>query len=127
MSQFGGTLGALAGMVGMGASSSSRLSRGEAYAALTSTSQVQGFIDEQNLLPVLFSDLWDPEKEEWLVDDPENIPTLSDGYDMFMNELLICGGRPGHRSGYSRGRVEGSGSGRRLGQCSRRESEYAPA
>jgi len=90
ISSFGGALGSLAGMVGMGASGSagSRLIRGEALVTLLSTSYIQSFIEEENLLPILFEDLWDPEKEEWVVDDETQIPTLSDGYDLFFNEIV---------------------------------------
>ncbi len=86
ISSFGGALGGLAsmaGMMGMG-TQGSRLIRGEASLALTSTSHIQGFIAENNLLPVLFEDLWDPENKEWLVNSDEDIPTLSDGYDLFI-------------------------------------------
>jgi len=96
ISQFGGALGSLAGMVGMSGSTSAggKLMRGEAYASLVSTSQIQSFIAEENLLPVLFSDIWDAEKEEWLVDEELDIPTLSDGYDLFMNEILVAAEDP---------------------------------
>ncbi len=98
MSSFGGALGGLAsmaGMMGMG-TQGSRLIRGEASLALTSTGHIQGFIAANNLLPVLFEDLWDPENKEWLVNSDEDIPTLSDGYDRFVelieqNEDLTTG------------------------------------
>ncbi len=84
-SQFGGALGGLASMAGIGVGAQGgRLSRGEALMSLTSTSHIQGFIAENNLLPILFDNLWDPESKEWNVSAEKNIPTLSDGYDRFI-------------------------------------------
>lgn len=90
ISQFGGSLSGLAGLVGMGGAGSrnSKLTRGEALTSLTSNANIQGFIESQNLLPVLFENLWDADKGEWTVESPADIPTLSDGYDLFRNKLL---------------------------------------
>lgn len=90
ISQFGGSFSGLAGMIGMGGAGSrnSKLTRGEALTSLTSNAHIQGFIASENLLPVLFENLWDPEEKKWLVEDEADIPTLSDGYDLFRNKLL---------------------------------------
>lgn len=89
VSQFGGAFSGLASLAGMGSGSgSSRLLRGEAFRTLTSTSYIQDFIKEGELLPILFSNKWDAEKNEWAVDSEESIPTLSDGYDLFMGQIL---------------------------------------
>lgn len=45
------------------------------------------FISENNLLPVLFADKWDAEKKEWNVEDPEDIPSPSDGYELFSKKI----------------------------------------
>jgi uncharacterized protein involved in exopolysaccharide biosynthesis len=90
ISQFGGSLSGLAGLVGMGGSGSksNKLTRGEALTSLTSNAHIQGFIAAENLLPVLFENLWDAEESEWLVESEVDIPTLSDGFDMFRNRIL---------------------------------------
>jgi capsular polysaccharide biosynthesis protein len=46
------------------------------------------FIRDNNLLPVLFANKWDAEAREWAVDDPEDIPSLSDGYVLFEKNVL---------------------------------------
>lgn len=45
------------------------------------------FIKQNNLLPILFSEKWDNEKKTWNVEDPEDIPTLSDGYELFSKTI----------------------------------------
>jgi uncharacterized protein involved in exopolysaccharide biosynthesis len=76
---FGG--GAMAG-------GSSMNSREVSLSALQSPYFTRAFIDENNLLPILFDDLWDEENKEWDVSDPEDIPTLTEGYEMFSDEVL---------------------------------------
>ncbi|MGI9308437.1 MAG: Wzz/FepE/Etk N-terminal domain-containing protein [Gammaproteobacteria bacterium] len=89
ISQFGGALGGLAGMVGMSrGSAGSGLTRGEALTSITSTSHLQDFIKSRNLLPVLFPEIWDPDSREWTVSSESDIPTLSDGYDLFSNKIM---------------------------------------
>jgi hypothetical protein len=92
ISSFGGALGGLASMAGIGAggggSQGSRLMRGEAKIALVSPSHIQGFITDNNLLPILFESKWDAEMGVWIDESPEAIPTLSDGYDIFTNRIL---------------------------------------
>ncbi len=56
----------------------------EAVATLTSRSFAVQFIDEENLLPILFADQWDSENEQWQIKDPDDIPTLQDGFRLFM-------------------------------------------
>jgi uncharacterized protein involved in exopolysaccharide biosynthesis len=65
-----------------------RNSRAVGLAALSSPFFNRAFIEENNLLPVLFSDIWDAENGEWLVDDPDDIPTLQEGYELFADEVL---------------------------------------
>jgi hypothetical protein len=55
----------------------------EGIATLGSPNFTIEFIADKNLLPVLFSNLWDAENEEWDVDSKEDIPTLEDGYYYF--------------------------------------------
>ncbi len=39
----------------------------------------QRLIEKYDLLPKLFSDIWDKENKKWLIDDPENKPTVLKG------------------------------------------------
>ncbi len=80
-------LGSISGFAGM-----SRLARQDkttqGIATLSSAKFIMEFIQQNDLLPVLFEGAWDAERGEWTVDEPEDIPTLSDGYLLFKNEVL---------------------------------------
>jgi uncharacterized protein involved in exopolysaccharide biosynthesis len=43
---------------------------------LESRTLKERLISKYGLLPVLYEKLWDPEKKKWLVDDPEDTPTV---------------------------------------------------
>lgn len=47
----------------------------EALAILRSRAFTERFIDEHGLMPELFSDIWDPARQAWTVDDLEDRPT----------------------------------------------------
>jgi len=57
--------------------------KNEAIATLKSRLLTEQFIRDEKLLPVLFHDEWDARNERWSVRDPEDIPTLWDGYEFF--------------------------------------------
>jgi uncharacterized protein involved in exopolysaccharide biosynthesis len=69
-SQFGG-LASLAG-ISIGGDSSKM----ETLAVLQSGELIERFVQDNNLLPVLYAQAWDSEKKRWLVTDPESMPTL---------------------------------------------------
>jgi uncharacterized protein involved in exopolysaccharide biosynthesis len=52
----------------------------EAIALLQAREFTERFIEENNLLPVLFADDWDAERKAWAVEDPADAPTLADAY-----------------------------------------------
>ena len=86
----GGAISRLAmnfGFGGMGIGQQ-RNSRAVGMAALSSPYFTRAFIQERNLLPILFYELWDSDNEEWLVDDPDDIPTLQEGYELFADEVI---------------------------------------
>ncbi|MDP6650647.1 MAG: Wzz/FepE/Etk N-terminal domain-containing protein [Gammaproteobacteria bacterium] len=60
----------------------------QAIVTLSSPKFMMDFIRDNNLLPVLFANKWDAEAREWAVDDPEDIPSLSDGYVLFEKNVL---------------------------------------
>jgi len=66
-----------------------RVAKGEALATLASPAFIGGFIQDKNLLPVLFASRWDGEAGEWGVDSEEDIPTLNDGVGLFLKEILF--------------------------------------
>ena len=65
----------------------SRGNTAEGIAILRSPQFTIEFIEENNLLPVLFEDKWDSEAGDWDVDEPGQIPTPLDGYSLFHNEV----------------------------------------
>lgn len=78
--QFGG-IASLAG-INMNADSSLDTNLG----ILKSREFTNQFIQDNNLLPVLFEDKWDTEKQQWTV-EPESVPTLWDGYKVFHKRI----------------------------------------
>lgn len=81
LSQFGG-LAALGG-IGLGGGGK----KSEALATLQSAALTQAFIEENRLLPVLFSSRWDAEKKTWKSSDNEDMPTLWDGELKFRKSI----------------------------------------
>ncbi len=43
---------------------------------LESRTLKERLITKYNLLPILYKDIWDPNNNKWLVDEPEQAPTL---------------------------------------------------
>ena len=76
LSQFGGLATAAGATLGVGSTNEH-----EAMAILTSREFTEQFIDDSDLLPVLFADRWDSEASDWLADVPA--PDLADGYRRF--------------------------------------------
>ena len=93
-SMSGGTIGRMlqsfggGGMIGGMGVRASRNSRAVGLAALSSPYFTRAFIEENKLLRVFFADLWDADNGEWNVEDPEDIPTLQEGYELFTGEVL---------------------------------------
>jgi uncharacterized protein involved in exopolysaccharide biosynthesis len=73
MSQFG----ALASLAGVSVGGQSQ--KFESMALLQSRFLTEMFIQQNNLLPVLFPKLWDAKAGRWITDDPKKIPTLWKG------------------------------------------------
>src|SRR3569623_1512800 len=79
-----GRLSALAGeLAGIVIGSSGASSADKAIAVLKSRAFTDAFIKDEQLLPVLFSDMWDPQKQTWLVKDQKDAPTLRRAYQVF--------------------------------------------
>ena len=73
--------------LGLFGGSSRRAEIAEGVATLKSPQFTIEFITENDLMPVLFAGRWDAETLDWAVDDPEDVPTLIDGYAFFNNEI----------------------------------------
>jgi len=78
-------LGGLANLVGMDQPQNE--STAKSIAMLKSRSFTESFIRDNNLMPVLFSDVWNPEKNDWDVDNPEDVPTMWDAYEFFNEDV----------------------------------------
>jgi uncharacterized protein involved in exopolysaccharide biosynthesis len=76
-----GQLGGLASLTGLALPSGGN--KDEYLQYLQSEDFTRRFIREQNLLPVLFADKWDASRGQWVVDDPDDVPTMADGARLF--------------------------------------------
>jgi LPS O-antigen subunit length determinant protein (WzzB/FepE family) len=70
MSQFGG----LASLAGITPATDQK--RTESLAILQSAALTEQFIAQNNLLPVLYPDMWDARTHSWKTTDPAKVPTL---------------------------------------------------
>lgn len=75
-----GRLGGLASLAGIGLGESS--DEQEALAYLKSRALFERFLDREQLLPVLFSSMWDPARQGWRA-DLKRVPTREDAWRMF--------------------------------------------
>ena len=81
-----GLLGSLAQLGGLASLAGLNLSGGntaEPLAVLTSHEFTSAFIDQQNLLPVLFRKKWDAVNKRWKSSDVEDQPDVRDGVKFF--------------------------------------------
>ncbi len=82
-----GGLGGLASMAGVNLGSGGG-ELNEALATLKSRKFLTSFIEDKDLLPILFSEKWDSEAGEWDVPEKVQIPSLTDGYKSFKKNIL---------------------------------------
>jgi len=80
-----GELGGIAAMAGVNLDNSGR--KNEAIALLRSRILTEQMIKDNKLLPVLFHRLWDEENQRWDVDDPDDMPTLWDAWELFDKKI----------------------------------------
>jgi uncharacterized protein involved in exopolysaccharide biosynthesis len=57
-------------------------------ATLESRRFLRLFIEKKNLLTVLFEEMWDDEKQVWLVESPDDDPTILDAITTFQEDVL---------------------------------------
>ncbi|MDB5988130.1 MAG: G-rich domain on putative tyrosine kinase [Nevskia sp.] len=77
-------LGAFASLAGIGSGGSDK---DESIATLQSRSLTDTFVQEKNLLPILFARKWDTQKQSWKSQDPKEIPTLWDANKLFLKTI----------------------------------------
>lgn len=77
-----GELGGLASLAGINLGGGGT-STTEALAVLRSRSFTEGFIEDENLMPVLFADKWDAKAKRWINDDPARQPDVRDAVKFF--------------------------------------------
>jgi uncharacterized protein involved in exopolysaccharide biosynthesis len=85
LASLAGELGGIAALAGISLGTDS--SSAEALATLRSRAFTEHFIEKNNLMPVLFADVWDPAKGAWDVDDPADVPTLWRASERFDNSI----------------------------------------
>lgn len=82
LSSFGGGLASLAGLA-----SGSDTKRAESLAVLQSEALTEKYIQQNDLLPILFFQSWDAQNKRWRVTDPEALPTLWKGNEFFKKKV----------------------------------------
>jgi uncharacterized protein involved in exopolysaccharide biosynthesis len=80
-------LGGAASLMGLGGSAGGG-AKAEAIATLQSQAIAEKFIQDRNLLPVLFSKGWDDSKQKWISSDPKAVPTLWQGMIYFLKGVI---------------------------------------
>lgn len=82
----GSRLGGLASLAGLGASGSSK--EAESIAVLESAALARRYIEENQLLPLLFEDNWDPATQSWRkTGESDGVPTLWQGGEFFTGKV----------------------------------------
>ena len=78
-----GSLGGLASLAGIGVGGSTS----EPLAVLESRDLAREFIEQQNLLPVLFARKWDAKSARWKPTDPKDWPDVRDGVKYLVEKI----------------------------------------
>ena len=78
-------LGGLASLAGLSVSGGGPKS--EALATLQSEALTQRYIQERNLLPLLFNDKWDAQQGQWKASSQTKVPTLWEGNEYFARKV----------------------------------------
>jgi uncharacterized protein involved in exopolysaccharide biosynthesis len=84
-----GGLGGLSGLASMAGINLGGDDSAEPIAVLQSKNFTAAFIEEQQLMPVLFADKWDSAAGRWIGDDPKKWPDVRDGVKLFDKKLRV--------------------------------------
>lgn len=82
-----GGLGGLSGLASMAGINLGGDDSAEPLAVLQSKNFTAAFIEEQQLMPVLFADKWDAASRRWKGDDPKKWPDVRDGVKLFDKKI----------------------------------------
>lgn len=85
-SALGDQLGGLASLAGIRIGGGS--DDAEALAVLRSRAFAEAFINEKNLMPILFSDQWDESRDSWIESDPGLQPSIFDAVKTFRENVF---------------------------------------
>ena len=80
-----GSLTGLAALAGMSVGTDSK--KAESIATLQSQALTERYIQENNLLPILYEDKWDARTRQWTVTDPKKIPTVWKAIQYFKRSI----------------------------------------
>lgn len=83
-----GQLGGLSGLASLAGISVGGGGNAEPLAILQSRVFLREFIEERELMPVLFPDLWDAERESWIVAEGKEAPDVRDGVRLLQEGVL---------------------------------------
>lgn len=87
-SQTGGGLGDLGGLANLaGIRLNTNADNRQSLAILESKNFIAEFIREKDLLPVLFPEEWDSERQQWVSNDPELQRDIRDGVKIFVENV----------------------------------------
>jgi uncharacterized protein involved in exopolysaccharide biosynthesis len=89
LNALGSQLGGLAAIAGLSVGTESK--KVEAVAVLQSEALTETYIQQNNLLPVLFYQQWDAAGQKWKVKDPKDLPTLWKAYRFFKQSVRTLG------------------------------------
>jgi uncharacterized protein involved in exopolysaccharide biosynthesis len=81
----GGGLAALTGLAGLPGGSNTQ--KAETIAVLQSEKLTESFIQNNDLLPILYSEKWDASRQRWKVNDPKTVPTVWKANRYFRSEI----------------------------------------
>lgn len=84
-----GSLSSLASLAGVSIGGTSGSNVSEALAVLQSREFLWQFVQENNLLPILFAKQWDAEKGKWEDDDPANQPGPFDVSRLMIDDKVL--------------------------------------
>ncbi|MDJ0751165.1 MAG: Wzz/FepE/Etk N-terminal domain-containing protein [Woeseiaceae bacterium] len=88
VSALSGNLSALSGLIGLRGFGNRESLTTESIAMLKSGDFTEGFIQSENLLPVLFEEFWDETEQRWISQDEEDHPDLRDGVRRMQETVL---------------------------------------
>ncbi|MDD9892114.1 MAG: Wzz/FepE/Etk N-terminal domain-containing protein [Gammaproteobacteria bacterium] len=87
LSALAGQFGGLAALAGVNLPSAGGGTSAEAIEVLKSRRFTSAYIEENNLLPILFAKKWDSESKAWLNDAPDKQPTLLQANELFSEDI----------------------------------------